>query len=319
MKNFVSIIVPNYNHSKFLEQRIESILNQTYQNFELILLDDASTDNSLNILKQYKNHPNVSHLIINEKNSGSPFIQWNKGLQLAKGEYIWIAESDDYSEHTFLEELLGFNSKKNKQLDVLYCQSFDVDEKGNNPCNRISYTQNFEPNIWENNFELDGDVFISNYLKVKCVIPNASAVLFKKQLLEKIPLDEFHLKMKICGDWLFWIKIIKGNKVGFFNKPLNYFRYHSAITRIQQTKEKVYLRCFEEKTIRDYLTKYFNLNQDVESENLYFKWFRTNAISKLLTKNFYAIKLKETTFTAYISTYFKSHKTKAKILNKLKV
>ena len=75
---FVSVIVPCYNHAPYLKQRIESILNQTYQNFELILLDDVSPDESAEILLSYKDHPKVSHCIINEKNSGSTFHQWNK-------------------------------------------------------------------------------------------------------------------------------------------------------------------------------------------------------------------------------------------------
>ena len=71
----VSVIVPNYNHEQYLQQRIESIVNQTYQDFELILLDDFSTDNSRDILNLYRNHPKVSKIVFNEKNSGSPFKQ----------------------------------------------------------------------------------------------------------------------------------------------------------------------------------------------------------------------------------------------------
>ena len=87
----VSIIVPNYNYERYLKERINSILNQTYTDYELILLDDASTDNSAELLAKYKNHPKVSHVIINKENSGSPFKQWMKGILLAKGEWIWIA------------------------------------------------------------------------------------------------------------------------------------------------------------------------------------------------------------------------------------
>ena len=122
----VSVIVPNYNHEKFLEQRINSILNQTFQDFELILIDDKSTDNSLTILNKFKNHPKVSHLIINEINSGSPFKQWIRGLNIAEGEFIWIAESDDYAEFNFLEQTLDlFNFED--QLGLVYTDSNIVD------------------------------------------------------------------------------------------------------------------------------------------------------------------------------------------------
>ena len=85
----VSVIVPNYNHAPYLRQRIDSILAQTYQDFELILLDDSSTDKSEEVLLSYKDHPKVISLIINKQNSGSTFKQWDKGIELAKGEYIW--------------------------------------------------------------------------------------------------------------------------------------------------------------------------------------------------------------------------------------
>ena len=94
----VSVIIPNYNYALYLKKRIESILNQTYTDYELILLDDASTDNSVEILEKYKDNPHVSHILVNEKNSGSPFQQWAKGISLARGKWIWIAEADDVAE-----------------------------------------------------------------------------------------------------------------------------------------------------------------------------------------------------------------------------
>jgi len=89
----VSVIVPNYNHARFLRRRVETILAQTFQDFELILLDDCSTDDSRSVLRQYSSDPRV-RLEFNEVNSGSTFKQWNKGVRLAQGKYIWIAESD---------------------------------------------------------------------------------------------------------------------------------------------------------------------------------------------------------------------------------
>ncbi len=74
----VSVIVPNYNHAPFLEQRIASILEQTFQDFELILIDDGSTDNSRDIMERYRSNPHVSHILFGESNSGSAFLQWNK-------------------------------------------------------------------------------------------------------------------------------------------------------------------------------------------------------------------------------------------------
>ena len=90
----VSVIVPNYNHAPYLRQRIESILDQSHQDFELILLDDCSTDGSRDIMESYRGDPRVSHIVYNEANSGSTFRQWDKGIELAQGECVWVAESD---------------------------------------------------------------------------------------------------------------------------------------------------------------------------------------------------------------------------------
>ncbi len=122
----VSVIIPNYNHARFLRQRIDSVLNQTFTNFELILLDDCSTDNSRDIIESYRKEARVSNIVYNEINSGSPFKQWEKGNQLAQGKYIWIAESDDYCENSFLRSALNMLEKHNHA--VHFCQSKMVDE-----------------------------------------------------------------------------------------------------------------------------------------------------------------------------------------------
>lgn len=101
----VSVIIPNYNHARFLDERIQSVLNQTYQNFELIILDDKSTDNGLEVINKYKDDSHISHIVVNEENSGSPFKQWHKGFELAKGDWIWLAESDDSCTSVFWKHL----------------------------------------------------------------------------------------------------------------------------------------------------------------------------------------------------------------------
>jgi glycosyltransferase involved in cell wall biosynthesis len=120
----VSVIIPNYNHARFLPRRIESVLCQTYQDFELILLDDCSTDDSRSLLSEYACDPRV-RMEFNEKNSGSPFKQWNKGVRLARGEYVWIAESDDYADERMLERLAAVLEAEPK-FALAYCRSWRV-------------------------------------------------------------------------------------------------------------------------------------------------------------------------------------------------
>jgi len=107
----VSVIIPNYNHSKFLRKRINSVLDQTFQKFEVIILDDCSSDNSKEIIEEYRFNNKISHIVYNDINSGSTFKQWEKGIQLAIGDLIWIAESDDWCEPNFLSILVNAFSK----------------------------------------------------------------------------------------------------------------------------------------------------------------------------------------------------------------
>ncbi len=98
MSPIVSVIIPNYNYSAFLKQRIDSVLQQTFNDIEVIILDDNSSDNSKDVIESYRGEPHVSHIVYNEENSGSTFKQWRKGFDLARGEFIWIAEADDFAD-----------------------------------------------------------------------------------------------------------------------------------------------------------------------------------------------------------------------------
>src|ERR1051325_1162883 len=125
----VSVVIPNYRHARFLPRRLDSVLSQTFQDWELIILDDASTDDSVAIISRYLGHPRV-RFDKNRVNSGDPFVQWKKGIALARGEYIWFAESDDYAAPTFLERLVNL-ATAHPTAGLVYCQSEMVDESDN--------------------------------------------------------------------------------------------------------------------------------------------------------------------------------------------
>jgi len=218
----ISVIVPNYNHATYLEQRIESILNQTYQDFELILLDDCSTDNSVEVLKKYSTHPKVSHFVVNEQNSGSTFRQWAKGINLALGEWIWIAESDDWAEREFLEKMVE-NIKKSEKIVLSYCQSNRVNSDGIKIGDWKSWTDDLSSSQFEKSFHLTGTNYIADFLVHKNTIPNASAVLFNKQAYFTIGGVE---DIKYLSDWLLWLKLLLVGNVAFECQTLNNFRYH---------------------------------------------------------------------------------------------
>ena len=112
----VSIIIPNYNHAQYLEKRIDTVLNQTYQNIEVIILDDQSTDNSLEVIKKYRNHPKIAQIVVNERNTGNPFKQWDKGIRLATysarcvENEILISFAGIISENVLLSLIENFHS-----------------------------------------------------------------------------------------------------------------------------------------------------------------------------------------------------------------
>lgn len=220
----VSIIVPNYNHARFLPQRLTSIFNQTFQDFEVILLDDCSTDNSREIIENYRIYQKLTNIIYNETNSGSAFKQWKKGIELAKGEYIWIAESDDYAGINFLSTLVDLLCDKN--ISLAYCRTISVFENQKQGLNK--WGEAIQPSIWNSDNNFKGYDFINLFLKYRNVIPNASAVLFRKKYFTDV--DEI-LKMRFAGDWLLWINIAAKGNVAYSSKTLNYFRRHVATTR----------------------------------------------------------------------------------------
>ena len=226
MSFLVSIILPNFNHAQYLKQRLDSVFDQTYQNFEVILLDDKSTDNSREILSQYAKHEKVTHCIFNEINSGNTFKQWSKGISLAKGDLIWIAETDDFCENSFLEKVVK-PFQDEPELALSYCQSNRINEKGEITGNWITHTENLHQTLFLKDFVQNGDEFIKHFLIYKNVIPNASAVIFKKKKADEAGEFDFDPVLKTCGDWLFYIKLISNAKISFVHESLNNFRYHS--------------------------------------------------------------------------------------------
>lgn len=307
----ISIIIPNYNHASFLRQRIDSILNQTFSDFELIILDDASNDNSVEIINEYKNNPKISRIELNQTNGGKAVLQWKKGIDMAKGDWIWIAESDDYCEPVFLEKLLEF-SNQNPNCGIIYCQSEDVNSNGKKIRSRIDYTSEIDPNIWQQNFVLKGTEFIKTGLKVKNVIPNASAVIFKRSVVlsEKV-FNSLILTMRYASDWFFWILLMKNTYVGFVSETYNYFREHSATTRIHDTNEKINDRVADEIIIRRYLEKYYpEIEQENEWELIYSKWFSLQNNFPFFNSRFYFPKKRNLNFVNYIQKFnqFKNRK-----------
>ena len=225
MQQLVSVIIPNYNHARFLKRRIETVLQQTYTNIEVILLDDGSTDNSVQIIRDFLGYDNRFIFIKNNKNSGSPFVQWNKGVELANGEFIWIAESDDMASPAFLETMVK-ELENNKAAAIAYCESFKMDENDCVTGSWKEWTDNLDKKAFNENFLMNGLEYIEQFLIYQNTIPNASAVVFRKSIFKEIGgADE---NIPTSSDWLTWLKILLRYDVAFVAQPLNFFRYHQG-------------------------------------------------------------------------------------------
>ncbi|GAB6009248.1 glycosyltransferase family 2 protein [Dysgonomonas reticulitermitis] len=257
----VSVILPTYNHAPYLKQRIDSILNQTYQDYELIILDDCSPDNSREIIESYRNNPHISHIIYNETNSGSTFKQWKKGVRLAKGEYIWIAESDDYADITFLEKAMASIQEYNSA----YCfVKTTIVDKNNN-------TVKQQPDILAGN-SMPLDEFTKEYLLFSNPVSNASMVVFRKNALDKTIWDHI-TEFRYCGDWLLWGSF-KGNAnttVSEVKEYLNFFRTHSV--NVSNKSEINGLGIIEGYKASKIITNRLKIKRDREySLKWYYKW-----------------------------------------------
>jgi len=267
----VSVIIPNFNHEIYLKQRIESVLDQTFTDFELIILDDHSTDNSRAIIETYRSNHKIKHIIYNDANSGSPFIQWKKGIELALGKYIWIAESDDYSDPAFLETVTA-SMEKEPAAVICYTDSNIVENGKVDETANPSYYYNklFASTRWFENFVNDGIDELINYMGGFCTIINASGCVFLKSAfpLKSKALDKF----KYCGDWFTWIEMLGGGKIIYLKKPLNYFRIHANSTVNQFAKIKKAKELYQCLTRARELTKGKSVIPNETLENFLYLW-----------------------------------------------
>lgn len=223
----ISVIVPNYNYAKFMYQRIYSILRQNYKLYELIILDDCSKDNSKEVIddicNKLKDYIDIKS-VYNTTNSGSAFKQWKKGMKLAKGDYVWIAEADDYCDAKLLRTLVK-PIKKNKNIMISYSDTAFIDTFGNIIIKSIKPEIDIQKSgHWDKSYVNNGLDEIKNYSYLNCTIANVSSAIIKNGDYEE------YLKMsgefKQAGDWLFYVNLISNGDIAYSNKILNYYRVH---------------------------------------------------------------------------------------------
>jgi glycosyltransferase involved in cell wall biosynthesis len=271
----VSVIVPGYNHAVYLQQRMETVLAQTYSNFEVILLDDCSTDDSRHIIESYRSQTKVSQVVYNDVNSGSAFKQWEKGIELAKGELIWIAESDDYCEPEFLASLVPL-LENNPAAGLAYCLTEDVDENGKIITEKGWWTKDLDAVKWTKDHIQNGKEACRAFFVYKNIIPNASGVVFRKPFFKNE--RKTVTSMQMCGDWYFWISILLQSDYAYTAQCLNYQRRHTQTTRNINTLEKQLTKINEELKVYYLLLKHFgsSLAKNNRLHECFIDWIAVN-------------------------------------------
>jgi glycosyltransferase involved in cell wall biosynthesis len=225
----VSVVVPNYNYACFLVDRIRTIEKQIFPIYELIILDDCSTDESVQVIEEIIQHSTLDiKFVRNDTNSGSVFTQWQKGVELATGDLVWIAEADDLSEPNFLSDVLrGFN---NPGVVLSYCESKQISFDGKMLCdNYLDYVSDISRERWQQAYVCDGHNEITQALSVKNTIPNVSAVVFKRDILSDVLKRELEkmCEFKVAGDWYIYTKLLEYGGIAFIPHSANLHRRHA--------------------------------------------------------------------------------------------
>lgn len=288
MNELISIIVPIYNVEDYLSRCIESILSQTYENLEIILVNDGSTDNSIDICKKYLEIDSRLKLIIKE--NGGLSSARNKGLENATGKYIAFVDSDDWIDKEMFKTML--NVAKNESADIVQCGVKKIKENGK--VERILYS-------YDNKYNCNEDILEAHFQdKISVTVWNK---LYRREIVEGIRMIEG----KNNEDNMYSIEVLLStNKVVCINDAYyNYLQRTNSIMKISFNEKKldaIYAGNYVAKMCEKYNSKYLNyarinlciicyyLYQDLISSSLEEKSLYKTIIIEEFNKNFLLIK-----------------------------
>lgn len=219
----VSVIIPSFNYGEYLRSAIESVLNQTYNCLELIIVDDGSSDNSLALAQEYAKKDKRVRLFThpNNKNCGlSKTLQM--GIEQAEGDWIVFLESDDWLEETYLEEKIEAIN------EAMYCCVVNfiniVPEEGIDTAWQKSYVPRVLALLDQSKQGDDNDVLSIEILKEN-LIPTFSCVMLKRSTLQRL---DWNTPVEKWLDWYLWIQLLQTEKIKVVNLPLTNWRIHKT-------------------------------------------------------------------------------------------
>ena len=207
-KPIVSVIIPTYNRAHLIGRAIKSVLNQTYQDFEIIVVDDGSTDNTGEIIRGFKDK-RVKYIKKYKENKGSSVAR-NIGIKVARGKYIALLDSDDEWLPEKLDKQIKVLQSESPEVGVVYSNLLYIDENGKN----MSKFRNpkKEGYIYE-------DLLGKNY------VGTDSTLLIRKECFNRVGLFDDLLNTQ--QDWDMWIRIAKYYRFALIKVPLVKYRLHS--------------------------------------------------------------------------------------------
>ena len=233
----VSILIPTFNRADYLKMAIDSAVNQTYPNVEILVLDDCSTDDTVSLLKAYSNIKNVT-FIRNERNIG--FIKnWNKAVSLSSGEYIKIMGDDDILENNCIAEQVKILNEC-PDVGVVCCNYHIIDENGNIKNNNNPYR------LFNKDTKENGEEFIKNYLCGKRPVGWPTSILFRKEDFEKAGI--FDADVGSAADIDMWCRILRSKNFYYLDQTLAYCRQWSG--NLSKKLSKTGINHFHTKTVQ---------------------------------------------------------------------
>jgi glycosyltransferase involved in cell wall biosynthesis len=282
----VTAIVPNYNHEKFLEVRINSILNQTYKEIDIILLDDCSSDNSIEVLKSFEDkYPDRIKFVPNENNSGNVFRQWKKGLGLVKSEFVWICESDDAANPTFVESLIPYFL--DRAVMIAFGKIQFITQEGKYMPGLDGFREGAKQGIWEDVQIRSAAEWFNGPFGIRNIIPNVGGCIFRNQTISEDVWKEAE-SYKVLGDWYLYSRLANGGNIAYDPTAVAYFRQHGKNTSVGSfTTDRYY---DEHYRFMVQLKKMWNIKEETVDKFIeYTKWQYKHHFGQDKEEDFYKI------------------------------
>lgn len=275
MNTKISIIIPTYNVEKYISQTLNSVVNQTLQEIEIIIVDNNSEDNTLTILENYAEFDNRIKIIKNPKNFKQGYAR-NQGIEKAKGEYIFFLDGDDYIKINTLEKLYNKITQDNADITICTWNKFN-DKNGKIISNEYSKLKNIPK-------EFDNKTF--NWKDIKTNIFKQTTVpwdkLYKREFLIKNNIN-FPAGIFFEDNTFVFEALLKADKISILREDLIYYRFNHK-TAVTNTNNQSFMDYLTAINLVEYNLKKLNLFEELKYEFLN---------HKIITLYWYFMKIKK--------------------------